>query len=419
MQRSPPYTHATQSAVVVLAHVLGSVPVASAVGGIPEQIANGIDGILVERDSGIDAWRRALGDLARRRLPQGTCASGRNARLGRPCRLCGEDRRVVAVTVNVSAVMTVLDEPTDRVARALASLAAQQGRGPLEVIIAAPSRAASPTVVLKCGGAVATIVLVGNPGGERSLGLNRAIGVASAPFIVRVDCSVGAPAGVHRKVCRAPIGGSGRRCRRRDPATAGTRSTAARAAGIARALRNPWVLGGARYRRPGSQGPADTVYLGVFHRQELLETPLRLDARVERGLRPVRAVASRRTPGLARARARGRATRRARLIARFGPSTARSARPRFATGAGQASVPVSVKRCPWSRPRRSDCGAHAIVAPSPRRWPRGRGRGRASAWSITLRIPANDGHASARTRSSPLPASGARGFPASRRRPRG
>jgi glycosyltransferase involved in cell wall biosynthesis len=58
-----PYTHATQSAVVVLAHALGSVPVASGVGGIPEQISNGIDGLLVEADAGIDAWRRALEQL--------------------------------------------------------------------------------------------------------------------------------------------------------------------------------------------------------------------------------------------------------------------------------------------------------------------------------------------------------------------
>jgi hypothetical protein len=43
-----------------------------------------------------------------------------------------------------------------------------------------------------------------------------------------------------------------------------------RARGIARALRNPWVLGGARYRREGAHGPADTVYLGAFRRTELL-----------------------------------------------------------------------------------------------------------------------------------------------------
>jgi glycosyltransferase involved in cell wall biosynthesis len=58
-----PYTHATQSAVVVLAHALGSVPVASSVGGIPEQISNGIDGLLVECDAEADVWRRALESL--------------------------------------------------------------------------------------------------------------------------------------------------------------------------------------------------------------------------------------------------------------------------------------------------------------------------------------------------------------------
>jgi glycosyltransferase involved in cell wall biosynthesis len=55
-----PYTHATQSGVVVLAHVLGSVPVASAVGGIPEQIDHGVDGLLVPPNAPAGAWREAL-----------------------------------------------------------------------------------------------------------------------------------------------------------------------------------------------------------------------------------------------------------------------------------------------------------------------------------------------------------------------
>ncbi len=59
-----PYRRATQSGAVVVAHVLGSVPVASAVGGIPEQIADGVDGILVPAAAGVDAWRDVLVRLA-------------------------------------------------------------------------------------------------------------------------------------------------------------------------------------------------------------------------------------------------------------------------------------------------------------------------------------------------------------------
>jgi glycosyltransferase involved in cell wall biosynthesis len=58
-----PYRFATQSAVIVLAHVLGSVPLASAVGGIPEQVDDGVDGLLVPPGAAIAEWRDALAAL--------------------------------------------------------------------------------------------------------------------------------------------------------------------------------------------------------------------------------------------------------------------------------------------------------------------------------------------------------------------
>jgi len=58
-----PYRFATQSGIVVLGHVLGAVPVVSAVGGIPEQVDDGVDGLLVSPDAPLDAWRAALGAL--------------------------------------------------------------------------------------------------------------------------------------------------------------------------------------------------------------------------------------------------------------------------------------------------------------------------------------------------------------------
>jgi glycosyltransferase involved in cell wall biosynthesis len=58
-----PYRFATQSGIVVLGHVLGAVPVVSAVGGIPEQVDDGVDGLLVSPDAPLEAWRAALGAL--------------------------------------------------------------------------------------------------------------------------------------------------------------------------------------------------------------------------------------------------------------------------------------------------------------------------------------------------------------------
>lgn len=58
-----PYSKATQSGAVALAQELGTVPVASAVGGIPEQIVDGETGRLVPAGAGPDQWRAILREL--------------------------------------------------------------------------------------------------------------------------------------------------------------------------------------------------------------------------------------------------------------------------------------------------------------------------------------------------------------------
>jgi glycosyltransferase involved in cell wall biosynthesis len=55
-----PYRRATQSGAIVLAQALGVVPVATAVGGVPEQIDHDRDGVLVPRGARSDVWRAAL-----------------------------------------------------------------------------------------------------------------------------------------------------------------------------------------------------------------------------------------------------------------------------------------------------------------------------------------------------------------------
>jgi glycosyltransferase involved in cell wall biosynthesis len=55
-----PYRFATQSGAVALAQTMGCPPVASAVGGIPEQIADDESGVLVPAGAPVDAWVEAL-----------------------------------------------------------------------------------------------------------------------------------------------------------------------------------------------------------------------------------------------------------------------------------------------------------------------------------------------------------------------
>ena len=55
-----PYRAATQSGVIPLAQACGSVVIASAVGGIPEQVEDGVTGLLLPGGAGVDEWTEAL-----------------------------------------------------------------------------------------------------------------------------------------------------------------------------------------------------------------------------------------------------------------------------------------------------------------------------------------------------------------------
>ena len=58
-----PYSEATQSAAVSLAQACGSVVVAHPVGAIPEQVTDGVNGILVPVGADDSTWARVLADL--------------------------------------------------------------------------------------------------------------------------------------------------------------------------------------------------------------------------------------------------------------------------------------------------------------------------------------------------------------------
>lgn len=74
-----PYRHATQSGVVVLAQLCGTVPVASAVDGVAEQIVDGTTGLLVPAGAPVEAWRERLAELADDELRHRLQVEGRAA----------------------------------------------------------------------------------------------------------------------------------------------------------------------------------------------------------------------------------------------------------------------------------------------------------------------------------------------------
>jgi glycosyltransferase involved in cell wall biosynthesis len=70
-----PYRHATQSGAVVLAQVCGTVPLATAVDGLIEQIEDGVTGLLLPPDAPVVEWRRRLTELGN--APWRTAIEGR------------------------------------------------------------------------------------------------------------------------------------------------------------------------------------------------------------------------------------------------------------------------------------------------------------------------------------------------------
>jgi hypothetical protein len=174
------------------------------------------------------------------------------------------------VSDQVAVVMVVRGEPADRLQRALDALAGQKGCAEFAVYIAAPEEDLPALHALVIGGAVRAVIPVASPSGARCAGLNLAIRAADAEVVVRVDArSRLHPDHVARCVARLAddanigvVGGVQWPCARTEDA--GERGTV-------RSLRNRWLLGNARYRRPGASGPVDTVYLGAFRRRELLD----------------------------------------------------------------------------------------------------------------------------------------------------
>ena len=164
----------------------------------------------------------------------------------------------VAVTVIVPAFNS---ETTIRAT--LDSILAQVYEGPIEVIVAdGAGFSATSELVRK---RYQSVKLVANPQRTAANGLNAALRVATGSVVVRCDSHATFPPEYVRRSVEI-LEGSG-------AAVVGGRQQPVgetifeRAVGIS--LTTPLGAGDARYRLGGREGPADTVYLGVFRRDAL------------------------------------------------------------------------------------------------------------------------------------------------------
>ena len=177
------------------------------------------------------------------------------------------DAPVPAPDVGVSFVMPVLNE--ERYLEAsVASVLTQDVDGPSELILAlGPSTDGTDALARRLAAGDPRVRLISNPDADIPIGLNRAIAASAYPTIVRVDAHSALEPGYTRRamatlarVRAANVGGVMR---------AEGRTPFQRA--VARAYNSPIGLGGGAYHSGGSDGPAESAYLGVMRRAVLDE----------------------------------------------------------------------------------------------------------------------------------------------------
>jgi len=166
----------------------------------------------------------------------------------------------------VSVVLPILNEErflTD----AITAILAQKYAGELEVILAlGPSHDRTNEIALALSAKDSRVVLVENPTGRTAAGLNAAIATARFEIICRIDG--------HAEISKSYIADAVELMQSTSAVNVGGIMAAVGKSpfenAVARAMRSPIGVGGARFHIGGQAGPADTVYLGVFKKSALI-----------------------------------------------------------------------------------------------------------------------------------------------------
>jgi succinoglycan biosynthesis protein ExoA len=180
--------------------------------------------------------------------------------------------------VGVSYVMPVLNDAS-HVRAAVESILAQDYAGPVEVLIAlGPSIDGTSELVADLAARDARVHVLENEVGSTPAGLNIGIKAARHPVVVRVDSHSLLPTDYARIAVETlertgadNVGG-----------IMAARGVTPFERAVALAYTTKVGLGGSAFHVGGAEGPADTVYLGVFRRSALFRVGL-FDETIKRG----------------------------------------------------------------------------------------------------------------------------------------
>lgn len=142
----------------------------------------------------------------------------------------------------------------------------QEYSGALHVVLAlGPSTDRTDEVAGKLAQADSRITLVANPSGKTADGLNAAIAASHDDIIVRVDA--------HTELSAGYIATAVETIQRTNADNVGgimdANGQTAFEQAVAAAMKSPFGVGAASFHTGGDEGPADTVYLGVFKRSAI------------------------------------------------------------------------------------------------------------------------------------------------------
>ncbi|MEY3858931.1 MAG: hypothetical protein RL568_361 [Actinomycetota bacterium] len=167
----------------------------------------------------------------------------------------------------ISVILPVLNEEK-YLADSVNSILSQEFSGLIEVILAVgPSQDATLQIAQALQAKDSRVVVVDNPTGKTAAGLNRAIAASKYSIIVRVDGHSQLP----KNYCELAFNLLSQTGAVNVGGVMAAEGITLFQRSVARAMRSPLGVGASRFHTGGGAGESDTVYLGCFRKEAILE----------------------------------------------------------------------------------------------------------------------------------------------------